>query len=183
MPARSIRSPPARCRSRSARRPRPSATSWTAARSTASPSAGARRRRPTTPRARSPRPPTCARRDADIRAVLPEFTGEIMQVPPRFSAIKIAGERAYDLAREGEAVELEPREIVIHRLELRRVPRRRSCRLPGGVRQGRLCAGACARHGPAARHARPCCGAAPPGRRPVRRGRHDFAGKAGGVAP
>jgi tRNA pseudouridine55 synthase len=54
----------------------------------------------------------------EIRAVLPEFTGAIMQVPPQFSAIKIAGERAYDLAREGEIVELEPRLIDIHRLDL-----------------------------------------------------------------
>jgi tRNA pseudouridine55 synthase len=54
----------------------------------------------------------------EIRAVLPEFSGEIRQVPPRFSAIKIAGERAYDLAREGEIVQLDAREIVIHRLEL-----------------------------------------------------------------
>jgi len=58
----------------------------------------------------------------EIRAVLPEFTGPIMQVPPRFSAIKIAGARAYDLAREGEIVELEPREISIHRLELVECP-------------------------------------------------------------
>jgi tRNA pseudouridine55 synthase len=56
--------------------------------------------------------------ESEIRDVLPEFTGTVTQVPPRFSAIKIAGERAYDLAREGEAVELEPREIDIHRLEL-----------------------------------------------------------------
>jgi tRNA pseudouridine55 synthase len=56
--------------------------------------------------------------DEEIRAVLPEFTGAIMQVPPRFSAIKIAGERAYDLARDGEAIELEPREISIHHLQL-----------------------------------------------------------------
>ena len=41
----------------------------------------------------------------DIRALLPQFTGEIMQVPPAFSAIKVDGERAYDLARAGEAVE------------------------------------------------------------------------------
>ena len=39
---------------------------------------------------------------AAIRALLPRFTGTIEQVPPRFSAIKIAGERAYDLARDGE---------------------------------------------------------------------------------
>ena len=54
----------------------------------------------------------------DIRALIPRFTGTIEQVPPRFSAIKIDGERAYDLAREGEVVELEARPVEIHRLEL-----------------------------------------------------------------
>ena len=58
----------------------------------------------------------------EIRALLPDFTGEIEQVPPRFSAVKIAGERAYDLAREGEEVELEPRPIEVHRLELLECP-------------------------------------------------------------
>ncbi|WP_298985145.1 tRNA pseudouridine(55) synthase TruB [uncultured Roseibium sp.] len=53
-----------------------------------------------------------------ITAVLGEFTGTIMQVPPKFSAIKVAGERAYDLAREGEVVALEPRPIDVHRLDL-----------------------------------------------------------------
>jgi tRNA pseudouridine55 synthase len=47
--------------------------------------------------------------DEAIRAALPGFVGDILQVPPRFSAIKVAGERAYDLARAGEAVELAPR--------------------------------------------------------------------------
>lgn len=47
--------------------------------------------------------------DEAIRAALPAFIGEIMQVPPRFSAIKLAGQRAYDLARAGEAVDLAPR--------------------------------------------------------------------------
>jgi tRNA pseudouridine55 synthase len=54
----------------------------------------------------------------DIRALLPSFTGVIEQVPPRFSAIKVAGERAYDLARDGEAVELKARPVEISRLEL-----------------------------------------------------------------
>ena len=59
------------------------------------------------------------RPDADaIRAVLADFTGTIMQVPPAFSAIKVDGERAYDLAREGETVELEARPIDVHRLDL-----------------------------------------------------------------
>jgi tRNA pseudouridine55 synthase len=54
----------------------------------------------------------------DIRALLPRFTGLIEQVPPRFSAIKIQGERAYDLAREGETPELKPRPVEIFELTL-----------------------------------------------------------------
>jgi tRNA pseudouridine55 synthase len=53
-----------------------------------------------------------------IKALLPQFTGTIMQVPPKFSAIKIQGERAYDLARDGEVVELQPRPIEVHDLVL-----------------------------------------------------------------
>jgi tRNA pseudouridine55 synthase len=56
--------------------------------------------------------------EIEIRAALPSFTGTISQVPPRFSAIKIEGERAYDLARDGEVVELEARPVEISRLEL-----------------------------------------------------------------
>ena len=59
---------------------------------------------------------------AAIGAVLPRFVGRIEQVPPRFSAVKIAGERAYDLARDGEAVELKPRSVEIDRLELLETP-------------------------------------------------------------
>jgi tRNA pseudouridine55 synthase len=59
---------------------------------------------------------------AAIAAVLPRFTGEIMQRPPAFSAIKIDGERAYDLARDGEAVVLEERPVSVHRLSLVATP-------------------------------------------------------------
>jgi tRNA pseudouridine55 synthase len=59
---------------------------------------------------------------ASIGAILGEFTGTISQVPPAYSAIKIAGERAYDLARGGETVVLDARDIVIHRLELLECP-------------------------------------------------------------
>jgi tRNA pseudouridine55 synthase len=59
---------------------------------------------------------------AEIEAILPEFIGEIMQVPPKFSAIKIGGERAYDLAREGEDVVLEARPIEILDLAIVDVP-------------------------------------------------------------
>ena len=54
---------------------------------------------------------------AEIEA-LPQFHGSISQVPPAFSAIKIAGERAYDLARDGEDVVLEARTVTIDRLAL-----------------------------------------------------------------
>jgi tRNA pseudouridine55 synthase len=50
----------------------------------------------------------------EVAAVLPRFTGEISQVPPAYSAIKVAGERAYDLARAGETVELAARTVTIH---------------------------------------------------------------------
>ena len=56
--------------------------------------------------------------DAAIRSALAAFVGEIEQVPPAFSALKVDGKRAYDLARAGEAVDLKPRRIVIERLEL-----------------------------------------------------------------
>jgi tRNA pseudouridine55 synthase len=55
---------------------------------------------------------------AEIEGILPSFTGEILQAPPAFSAIKVAGERAYDLSRAGEAVELAPRPVVIEALRL-----------------------------------------------------------------
>src|SRR5712671_6494039 len=51
-----------------------------------------------------------------IRSLLPQFTGVIEQTPPRYSAIKVQGERAYDLARDGEIVELAPRPVEIHQL-------------------------------------------------------------------
>ena len=50
---------------------------------------------------------------AQVQAVLPRFVGEIDQVPPAYSAIKVDGERAYDLARAGETVELAPRKVVV----------------------------------------------------------------------
>jgi tRNA pseudouridine55 synthase len=59
---------------------------------------------------------------AAIEAMLPRFVGTIEQVPPRFSAIKIDGERAYDLARDGETVEIAPRQVTINRLELLETP-------------------------------------------------------------
>lgn len=59
---------------------------------------------------------------AEVEALLPRFTGEIMQVPPNYSAIKVDGNRAYDLARDGEAVVLEPRPVFIDALRMVEMP-------------------------------------------------------------
>jgi tRNA pseudouridine55 synthase len=56
--------------------------------------------------------------DEQFRAALPAFRGDIMQVPPVFSAIKVAGERAYDMAREGRPPVLEPRPARVDRFDL-----------------------------------------------------------------
>ncbi|WP_376702031.1 tRNA pseudouridine(55) synthase TruB [Mesorhizobium sp. ISC25] len=56
--------------------------------------------------------------EADVLALLSKYTGVIMQTPPQFSAIKIAGERAYDLARDGETIDIPAREVEIGRLDL-----------------------------------------------------------------
>jgi len=63
---------------------------------------------------------TSSRRPAreEIEAALSQFTGEITQVPPRYSALKVEGARAYDLARDEEDFELAPRTVVIERLDL-----------------------------------------------------------------
>ncbi|MBA3879471.1 MAG: tRNA pseudouridine(55) synthase TruB [Sphingobium sp.] len=55
---------------------------------------------------------------AQIEAVLPHFTGPIEQAPPAYSAIKVDGARAYDLARAGEAVVLAGRRVVVHSLKI-----------------------------------------------------------------
>jgi tRNA pseudouridine55 synthase len=54
----------------------------------------------------------------DIQNVIPEFRGEIEQVPPPYSAIKVKGEKAYKLARSGKEVDLDPRNVTIHHLQV-----------------------------------------------------------------
>jgi len=63
------------------------------------------------------RPPLAA-----VAAICEHFTGEIEQVPPAYSALKVDGKRAYDLARGGETVALEPRPVAIHALRLLEIP-------------------------------------------------------------
>ena len=57
-----------------------------------------------------------------VRAALPAFSGEIQQVPPIFSAIRVDGQRAYDLAREGVEVELKARPVTIHEIAVSNAP-------------------------------------------------------------
>ena len=59
---------------------------------------------------------------AEVAAALPDFVGEILQVPPAFSAVKVDGERAYDLARDGVEVTLEPRAVTIHAAQVTAAP-------------------------------------------------------------
>lgn len=65
----------------------------------------------------------------EIEAVLPRFTGCISQVPPQFSALKIDGARAYDLARRGESVELAARQIEVDSLKVTGLPDQDHCQL------------------------------------------------------
>ena len=102
-----------------------------------------------------------------IRALLPAYTGTIQQVPPRYSAIKIAGERAYDLARDGETVELAARPVEIGAAGAGRHPRPRSCGAACRMRQRHLCPLARPRSGPRFGLFRPCQRAAQGRGRPV----------------
>ncbi len=151
MPARSTRWRQACCRSRWARPPRRCPTPSTAPSTTASPCAGAPAPTPTTPRARSPRRASCAPAAQAIEALLPRFTGAIQQTPPAYSAIKVDGNRAYDLARAGEVVELAARSVQIDSLDPHRDAGRRHQRIRGALRQGHLRARAGPRHGRRAR--------------------------------
>ena len=56
--------------------------------------------------------------EEQLLAVLPRFRGQIMQIPPMYSALKVNGRKLYDLARAGKEVERQPRPITIHRLQL-----------------------------------------------------------------
>jgi tRNA pseudouridine55 synthase len=74
--------------------------------------------------------------EAAIRAALPQFVGAISQTPPIYSAIKVDGERAYDLARAGEVVELKSRIVQIHSLELIEIADKNTARFRVGSGKG-----------------------------------------------
>jgi len=71
---------------------------------------------------------------AEVEAILPRFTGPIDQVPPAYSALKVDGQRAYDLARAGEEVLLKMRAVTVHALEIRPGTGRWQPQADGGVR-------------------------------------------------
>ncbi|WMS42958.1 tRNA pseudouridine(55) synthase TruB [Acuticoccus sp. MNP-M23] len=71
-----------------------------------------------------------------IEAALPAFVGEIMQIPPQYSAVKINGQRAYDLAREGEVVDIKARTVTITRLAIVGEPAADTCVLEADCGKG-----------------------------------------------
>ncbi len=127
----------------------------------ASPPPGAKAATATMRKARSPAPrPSGPAREAD-RGRPPRFTGAIVQVPPAYSAIKVEGERAYDLAREGEEVELEPRTVEVYRSPPSGPAGPGPRRVRNPLWQRDLRPGLGARYGAGAGHLGPCFAAAP----------------------
>lgn len=72
--------------------------------------------------------------EAAVRAALPDLTGPLRQVPPMYSAIRVGGRRLHEAARAGEAVDREPRDVVVHALTLHHLEAPR----PDGLRLARL---------------------------------------------
>ena len=117
----------------------------------------------------APRSRRCCRR----------YTGTISQVPPQYSAIKIDGERAYDLARDGETVDLQARPVEIHRLELVNMPDADHAEFEAECGKGTYVRSLARDIGRALGCLRTYQGVTARGGRPVRRKRHDFAGTTG----
>ncbi len=124
--------------------------------------------------ATSPVRPT---RRADPRRTAGQFRGDIMQVPPTFSAVKVAGERAYDMAREGRPPNLEPRPARVDRFELIERPNPDTAIFEVASGKGVYMRSLARDLAQRLRHSRPYRGAAPPPRRPVHRGPGDTPGQ------
>lgn len=121
--------------------------------------------------------------EAAIRAALPAFEGNIRQVPPAFSAVKVDGQRAYDLARAGEEVELKARDLFVESLTLQELPDADHARLELVCGQGRLCPLDRPRPGRGPGHPRPCHRPAPRLVRPLRPGKRRDHGADRGTGP
>ena len=76
--------------------------------------------------------------EKEILDILPKFVGKITQTPSPYSAIKIAGKRAYDLARKGEQVNMPNRQITVHQLELTKNSMKKKWHLRKRVNNGKL---------------------------------------------
>ena len=125
-----------------------------------------------------------ARPAADaIRGCLPAFTGTIAQVPPKFSAIKVEGERAYDLARDGQEVALEARPVDIHDFALVEMPDADHAVFEAECGKGTYVRALARDIGRVLGCLRPCQRAAADPGRSVRRERHDFSGGTGRFVP
>ena len=118
-----------------------------------------------------------------IRALLPAYIGIIQQVPPRYSAIKIEGERAYDLARDGETVELKARPVEIARLELTEAPDPDHAVFEAECGKGTYVRALARDLGRALGCFGHVCALAAGRGRPVWRRNHDFTGTIGGCVP
>ena len=126
------------------------------------------------------RAPRRARRS---RPACRPFTGTIAQVPPKFSAIKIEGERAYDLARDGQEVTLEARPVDIHGLALVETPDADHAVFEAECGKGTYVRALARDMGRVLGCLGHVGGAPPHAGRPIRRKRHDFAGGTGGFVP
>ena len=103
--------------------------------------------------------PVTATREA-VQAALAQFLGPIEQIPPMYSAVKIGGQKLYELARKGKEIERKPRSITIHELELLE-GEGTEFYPPRPLLQGDVCPHALPRSGPRARLRRVYVGSAP----------------------
>ncbi len=113
----------------------------------------------------------------DIESILYQYSGDIMQAPPAFSAIKVAGERAYDLARAGEVVDLAPRPVRIDELRLIDCPDTDHARFEVTCGKGTYIRSLARDMGRALGCFGPCDGASPHPGGGAHRSPHDSAGK------
>ncbi len=111
-----------------------------------------------------------------IEAALPAFDGLIRQRPPDYSAVKVAGERAYDLARSGAALALDAREVEVACLRLLEISDPDHAVFEAEVGKGTYIRALRPRPGPGPRYLCACHGAETPRRRPVQPRSGDFPG-------
>jgi tRNA pseudouridine55 synthase len=118
---------------------------------------------------------------AQVESVLASFTGPIEQVPPAYSALKIAGKAAYERARAGETLEMKARHVTVHTLQVLPPSEARGNGHEITLAEGHLHPFPRPRHRPGTWHRRPCGHAEAHARRAVRAGTGDIAGQTGRI--